>query len=112
MVGIAKKGHNTAPLLIKQTIESLEQLISEGKKISMLIKDKRAEAKAHGLNTKVIQKLLKERSQNVDDVRSFDLEYAAYKSALGMQLDMFEPEELQPTVDFLNKKIVQEKKAA
>ena len=77
-------GTNSSGTLLS-VVRRLESLEDEKRVISTDIKEVKKEAKAAGLDTRVIDFLLRERRKDADDVAEFHKMVTEYRDALGEQ---------------------------
>ena len=69
---------------LRQFVEQIESLQADAKGIADDIKDKFAEAKGRGFDTKALRAIIAERKKNADEVQEFEAIVELYRSALGM----------------------------
>lgn len=74
---------NTAEMLL-QFVESIETLQADAKAVAEDIKDKFAEAKGRGFDTKALRVVIAERKKNAEEVQEFEAIVELYRTALGM----------------------------
>ena len=79
--------HGTAQQQLRQFVEQIERLDEEKKAIQDDIKDKYAEAKAVGFDTKAMKKLLRLRRMTADARHEEEAILTTYMHALGMDAD-------------------------
>lgn len=79
-------GHNanTTAEELRQFVEVIEQLQADAKAVAEDIKEKFAEAKGRGFDTKALRAIIAERKKNADDVAEFEAILDLYREALGM----------------------------
>ena len=75
---------NAAGEELRQFIESIEGLEAEKAATSELIKDKFAEAKGRGYDTKILRKVIALRKRDADDIAEEESVLDMHKAALGM----------------------------
>ncbi len=75
---------NATQAQLRQFVEQLERLEEEKKEIADNIRDKLAEAKSIGFDTKVLRQILKLRKKSKDDRDEEETVLATYLHALGM----------------------------
>jgi uncharacterized protein (UPF0335 family) len=76
--------------LLRQYMAKLERLENERNDVMSAIRETLAEAKAHGLEPKIIKIILKESKRDPKDLDEEDTMLAMYKRALGMLPDLDE----------------------
>jgi uncharacterized protein (UPF0335 family) len=69
---------------LRQFVEQIETLQADAKGIADDIKDKFAEAKGRGYDTKALRAIIAERKKNADEVQEFEAIIELYRAALGM----------------------------
>ena len=69
---------------LEQFIEQIESLMGEAKDIAEQIKDRFADAKSRGYDTKVMRKVISLRARDPDDIAEEEAVLDMYKAALGM----------------------------
>lgn len=80
-----KTGHNSLAVdVLKSTIARVEKLEEEKAGLGLDIKDVYAEAKDHGLDTKLIKQIVKMRKVNEAERNEFMTMLRVYCEALGM----------------------------
>ena len=72
---------------LRSIIERIERLHEERKAIADDIRDVYGEAKANGLDTKVMKKIVADRSKDKCEIEEFNAIYDLYAKALGMLPD-------------------------
>lgn len=80
----SNEAYNTTADELRQFVEVIENLQSDAKAIADDIKDKFAEAKGRGFDTKALRAIIAERKKNADDVAEFEAVREMYRIALGM----------------------------
>lgn len=70
--------------MLRQFVETIENLQADAKAISEDIKEKFSEAKGQGFDTKALRAIIAERKKNAEDVREFEAAVELYRQALGM----------------------------
>lgn len=80
----ANDAYNTTADELRQFVESIETLMADAKAIADDIKEKYAEAKGRGFDTKALRAIIAERKKNADDVQEFAAVLDMYREALGM----------------------------
>lgn len=87
---------------LKNYIERIERLEAEKKAIAKDIKEVYAEAKSFGYDTKIMREVIKLRKLDDDQLYEKETMLDIYKSAIGMQLSLFDEEE-QKTLELKEK---------
>jgi uncharacterized protein (UPF0335 family) len=77
-------GRTPAPEMLRQYVERIERLEEEKQALMADIREVYAEAKAHGLNPKIMRQVVKMRSMDRQDLMEQDAELETYRVALGM----------------------------
>jgi len=80
----SNEAYNNVADELRQFVESIESLQADAKGIADDIKDKYAEAKGRGYDTKALRAIVAERKKNADDVAEFESIVELYRAALGM----------------------------
>lgn len=80
----SNEAYNSTADELRQFVESIESLQADAKGIADDIKDKFAEAKGRGYDTKALRTIIAERKKNADEVQEFEVIVELYRSALGM----------------------------
>lgn len=79
------KAFRVAANELRQFIERLERLDAEKKDVMNLMKEVRAEAKARGYDTKIMNKVLAVRKRDADDLAEEAVVMQMYCEALGLE---------------------------
>jgi uncharacterized protein (UPF0335 family) len=77
-------GGAPAPEMLRQYVERIERLEEEKQALMADIREVYAEARAHGLNPKIMRQVVKMRSMDKQDLMEHDAELETYRAALGM----------------------------
>ena len=77
-------GGTPAPEMLRQYVERIEQLEEEKQALMADIREVYAEAKAYGLNPKIMRQVVKLRSMDKQDLMELDAELETYRAALDM----------------------------
>ena len=77
-------GKPLAPEMLRQYVERIERLEEEKQALMADIRDVYAEAKAHGLNPKIMRQIVKLRAMDKQDLMEHDAELETYRAALDM----------------------------
>ena len=80
----SNEAYNTTADELRMFVEVIENLQRDAKAIADDIKDKFAEAKGRGYDTKALRAVIAERKKNADDVAEFEAVREMYRIALGM----------------------------
>lgn len=80
----ANDAYNTTADELRQFVEVIETLQADAKAIAEDIKEKFAEAKGRGFDTKALRIIIAERKKNADDLQELDAVLQMYREALGM----------------------------
>ena len=80
----SNEAYNTTADELRQFVEVIENLQGDAKAIADDIKEKFAEAKGRGFDTKALRAILAERKKNADDLQEFEANKEMYRIALGM----------------------------
>lgn len=82
--GPLNTGGTPAPEMLRQYMERIERLEEEKQALMADIRDVYAEAKAHGLNPKIMRQVIKLRSMDKQDLMELDAELETYRAALDL----------------------------
>lgn len=80
----SNEAYNTTADELRSFVEAIESLQADAKGIADDIKDKFAEAKGRGYDTKALRAIIAERKKNADEVQEFEAIVELYRAALGM----------------------------
>ena len=80
----ANDAYNSTADELRQFVEQIETLQADAKAVADDIKDKFAEAKGRGFDTKALRIIIAERKKNADDLQELDAVLQMYREALGM----------------------------
>ncbi len=80
----ANLNSQTAQEELRQFVEVIERLQSDAKGVAEDIKEKFAEAKGRGYDTKVLRRVIAERKRKADDIAEEEAVLDMYRFALGM----------------------------
>lgn len=86
MSEIGDNSRKAADDQLRLFIESIERIEEEQKGIADDKKDKYAEAKSQGYDTKMMRQIIRLRKMSADDRMEMEAILETYKSALGMNL--------------------------
>ncbi len=79
--------------LLKNYMQTLERLENEKNEVMGAIRDTLGEDKAHGLEPKILKRILKESKRDPKDLDEEDTLLMMYKRALGMLPDLDEDQD-------------------
>ena len=77
-------GGTPAPEMLRQYVERIERLEEEKQALMADIREVYAEAKAHGLNPKIMRQVVSFCSLDKQDLMELDAELETYRAALDM----------------------------
>ena len=80
----SNEAYNTTAEELRSFVETIETLQADAKAVADDIKDKFAEAKGRGYDTKALRAIIAERKKNADDLAEYEAILELYRSALGM----------------------------